>query len=109
MPDMKIVDIGAKTLARYEKVIAEAATVLWTGPMGAFELDRFGRGTEGIAKAMARAKGRTIVAGGDTITALRRSAAPEDISYISTGGGAVIHLLAGEELPAYEALEDRPS
>jgi phosphoglycerate kinase len=102
-----ILDIGPDTAARYAKMIADAGTVVWNGPVGVFEFDAFGKGTETLARAIAASKAFSIAGGGDTLAAVDKYGIAEDISYISTGGGAFLEFLEGKELPAVTALEAR--
>lgn len=97
-------DIGPKTADHYAKVIKNAKTVLWNGPMGVFEMKKFASGTLSIAKAMAKVKGTTIVGGGDSIFALSQSGLEDKITHVSTGGGATLEYLEGKKLPGVEAL-----
>jgi phosphoglycerate kinase len=106
IPDgMKGVDIGPQTIERYRSEIARARTVFWNGPMGIFEVEPFSRGTMTIANAIADSGAVTIVGGGDSIAALARSGRSDDITHISTGGGASLELLEGRTLPGIAALE----
>ncbi len=100
-------DIGAATRARYAAIIAAARTVLWNGPMGVFEWDRFAEGTMSIAEAVADSSATSVVGGGDSVSALKRSGRSGDITHVSTGGGASLELLEGRTLPGIEALERR--
>ena len=97
-------DIGPETVARFGSVIANAARVFWNGPMGVFEWPAFRAGTAGVADAVARCAGFTVVGGGDSVAALRRLGREADVSHLSTGGGVGLTLLEGRELPAVEAL-----
>lgn len=97
-------DIGEKTLALYEKAISESSTILWNGPMGVFEWDAFAKGSLGIAQAMAKAKGTTIIGGGDSVSAANKAGVAEDIDHISTGGGATLEYLEGKLLPGVRVL-----
>ena len=97
-------DIGPETIHRFQTEIGSAKTVVWTGPMGAFELPPFSRGTEAIAEALARSEAFTVIGGGETGEAVAKTGWAKDISYISTGGGACLALLRGKTLPALEAL-----
>ncbi len=105
--DEMILDIGPETSARYASLIEKAGTVVWNGPVGVFEFDQFGRGTETLAKAIAASKAFSIAGGGDTLAAVEKYQVENKISYISTGGGAFLEFLEGKELPAVAALEKR--
>ena len=98
-------DIGPKTIARYNAVIAGAKTVVWNGPMGVFEIDAFAQGTIGVAKAVAAVKGTTIIGGGDSVAAVARAGVADKMTHISTGGGASLEFLGGQTLPGVKALE----
>jgi phosphoglycerate kinase len=97
-------DIGPKSAERYAAVIAEAGTVFWNGPMGAFELDPFAAGTRRVAEAVAAAPGTTVVGGGDSAAALTEFGLADEVDHLSTGGGATLELLEGKPLPGVEAL-----
>ena len=99
-------DVGPRTADAYAKSIGAAGTVLWNGPMGAFELEPFAAGTRIVAEAMAKAPGTTVVGGGDSVAALRQFGLAEQIDWLSTGGGASLELLEGKRLPGVEALPD---
>jgi phosphoglycerate kinase len=99
-------DIGPATVARYAEGIATAGTVFWNGPMGAFELEPFAAGTRGVAEAVARAPGMTVVGGGDSAAALTRFGLEHSVDHLSTGGGATLELIEGAVLPGVQALED---
>ncbi|HEY0178634.1 MAG TPA: phosphoglycerate kinase [Dokdonella sp.] len=102
-----ILDIGPDTARRYAELIARAGTVVWNGPVGVFEFDAFGRGTETLARAIAASDAFSIAGGGDTLAAIEKYGVAERISYISTGGGAFLEFLEGKELPAVAALNAR--
>ena len=102
-----ILDIGPDTAARYAALIAKSGTVVWNGPVGVFEFDAFGKGTETLANAIAASKAFSIAGGGDTIAAVEKYGVEKSISYISTGGGAFLEFLEGKELPAVAALKAR--
>lgn len=104
--DDMILDIGPDTAARYARMIADAGTVVWNGPVGVFEFDAFGRGTETLARAIAASKAFSIAGGGDTLAAVDKYGIADDIGYISTGGGAFLEFLEGKTLPAVEALQN---
>ncbi len=103
----KILDAGPETIAEYGKVIANAATVVWNGPMGVFEVPAFAVGTFGIAKALAESKCVSIVGGGDSASAIQKSGLADKITHISTGGGASLEMLEGIALPGVAALQDK--
>jgi len=102
-----ILDIGPETAKRYAELIAKAGTVVWNGPVGVFEFDAFGKGTETLARAIAASKAFSIAGGGDTLAAVDKYGIEKDVSYISTGGGAFLEFLEGKELPAVAALKAR--
>ena len=102
-----ILDIGPDTAARYAALIRNAGTVVWNGPVGVFEFDAFGKGTETLARAIAASKAFSIAGGGDTLAAVDKYGIADDIGYISTGGGAFLEFLEGKELPAVTALKQR--
>jgi phosphoglycerate kinase len=99
-------DIGPRSAQAYAQAVAEAGTVLWNGPMGAFELGPFAGGTRTVAEAVAKAPGTTVVGGGDSVAALNQFGLEERVDWVSTGGGASLELLEGKELPGVEALLD---
>ena len=105
--DDMILDIGPDTAARYAAMIAEAGTVVWNGPVGVFEFDAFGKGTEALARAIAASNAFSIAGGGDTLAAVDKYGIEDGVSYISTGGGAFLEFLEGKELPAVAALAAR--
>ena len=105
--DDMILDIGPQTAQAYAELIAKAGTVLWNGPVGVFEFDAFGRGTEAVARAIAASPAFSIAGGGDTLAAVDKYGIEADVSYISTGGGAFLEFLEGKELPAVAALKAR--
>ncbi len=105
--DDMILDIGPDTARRYAGMIAKAGTVVWNGPVGVFEFDAFGHGTETLARAIAASQAYSIAGGGDTLAAVDKYGIEADVSYISTGGGAFLEFLEGKELPAVSALKAR--
>lgn len=105
--DDMILDIGPQTAARYAELIKAAGTVVWNGPVGVFEFDAFGKGTQTLARAIAASKAFSIAGGGDTLAAVDKYGIEDDVSYISTGGGAFLEFLEGKELPAVAALKAR--
>ena len=102
-----ILDIGPQTAAHYAGLIAKAGTVVWNGPVGVFEFDAFGKGTETLARAIAASSAFSIAGGGDTLAAVDKYGIADQVSYISTGGGAFLEFLEGKELPAVTALKAR--
>lgn len=102
-----ILDIGPATAQRYAALIAKAGTVVWNGPVGVFEFDAFGNGTETLAHAIADSKAFSIAGGGDTLAAIEKYGVEDGISYVSTGGGAFLEFVEGKTLPAVAMLEAR--
>lgn len=102
-----VLDIGPDTARRYAALIAGAGTVVWNGPVGVFEFDAFGKGTETLARAIAASDAFSIAGGGDTLAAVDKYGIADDVSYISTGGGAFLEFLEGKTLPAVAALARR--
>jgi len=103
--DKMALDIGPKTIAAYEQVVAGARTIIWNGPMGVFEMPPFDRGTVALAKAVAASGAVSVVGGGDSEKAVKSAGVAGKISHISTGGGASLEFLGGIELPGVAALE----
>jgi phosphoglycerate kinase len=108
-PHELILDIGPATAQRFAALLADAGTILWNGPVGVFEFDAFGRGTETLAKAIAASPAFSLAGGGDTLAAIEKYGVESGISYISTGGGAFLEFVEGKTLPAVAALEARAS
>jgi len=107
-PDWQGLDIGPKSVAAIEDVVATAKTIVWNGPAGVFELPRFAVGTNAIARAVAANKTATsIIGGGDSVSAINQAGVAEQITHISTGGGASLEFLEGKKLPGVEALTDK--
>ncbi|MEO8966752.1 MAG: phosphoglycerate kinase [Solirubrobacteraceae bacterium] len=105
VPDgMMGLDIGPRTAAAYGEIVLTAGTVFWNGPMGAFELEPFSAGTRHVARAVAGAPGVTVVGGGDSVAALQRFGLGDEVTHLSTGGGAALELIEGRPLPGVEAL-----
>lgn len=102
--DWMALDIGPQTVELFKKVITEAGTIVWNGPMGAFEMDAFAQGTETVARAVAESAALSITGGGDSNAAVSKFGVADDISYMSTGGGAFLMLMEGKELPGVVAL-----
>jgi len=105
--DDMIFDIGPDTASKLAKIIANAGTVVWNGPVGVFEFDQFGNGTRAIAQAIADSNAFSIAGGGDTLAAIDKYGIGDKVSYISTGGGAFLEFLEGKKLPAVAMLEER--
>ncbi|HEX5538248.1 MAG TPA: phosphoglycerate kinase [Methylophilaceae bacterium] len=106
-PDDMIFDIGQKSAQELADIIMRAGTVVWNGPVGVFEFDQFGAGTKTIAEAIAKTDAFTLAGGGDTIAAIQKYDIYDQVSYISTAGGAFLEFLEGKKLPAVEILEQR--
>ena len=107
IPDnMMGLDIGPKTIKLFKNELKKAKTVVWNGPLGVFEFENFSKGTEKIAKAVAKVKGKTIVGGGDSIAAVHRLGKTKKITHISTGGGASLQMLEGKPLPGVEVIDN---
>jgi phosphoglycerate kinase len=107
IPDgWQALDIGPKTTATYQQVIAQSKTVVWNGPMGVFEMKSFKTGTESVATSMVQVDGTTIIGGGDSVAAVEQAGVADQMSHISTGGGASLEFMEGKELPGVTILED---
>ncbi len=105
--DDMVFDIGPDSAAALAKILAEAGTIVWNGPVGVFEFDQFGAGTEAIAHAIANSSAFSIAGGGDTLAAVDKYAIADKVSYISTGGGAFLEFLEGKTLPAVAVLAEK--
>lgn len=105
--DDMIFDIGPKSAEHLAEILKEAKTIVWNGPVGVFEFDQFGAGTEAISKAIAESDAFSIAGGGDTLAAVDKYGIKDKVSYISTGGGAFLEFLEGKELPAVAILVER--
>ncbi len=105
--DDLILDIGKQTAQELAEILKNAGTIVWNGPVGVFEIDKFAQGTKTIAQAIAKSKAFSIAGGGDTLAAIAKYDIADDINYISTGGGAFLEMLEGKVLPALEILSKR--
>jgi phosphoglycerate kinase len=105
--DEMILDIGPDTADALGALLQQAGTIVWNGPVGVFEFDQFGEGTRAIANAIARSKAFSLAGGGDTLAAIEKYGVEDQISYISTGGGAFLEFVEGKVLPAVAVLETR--
>ena len=105
--DELILDIGPDTMASFADILRSAGTIIWNGPVGVFEFDRFGAGTKALAEAIAESDAFSIAGGGDTLAAIDKYGVADRISYISTGGGAFLEFVEGKTLPAVAMLEKR--
>ncbi|HSW71045.1 MAG TPA: phosphoglycerate kinase [Gammaproteobacteria bacterium] len=105
----KILDIGPDTIKQWVGLIKKAKTIIWNGPVGAFEFDAFSEGTKAISKAIGASKAFVVAGGGDTLAAIEKYRIATKVDYISTGGGAFLAFLEGKSLPAIQALEQRQS
>jgi len=103
----RVLDVGPKTLTTFESALAGARTVLWNGPLGAFEMPNFAKGTFALAKILANLQATTIVGGGDSASAVKKSGLAEKFTHISTGGGASLEFLEGQVLPGVAVLDDK--
>ncbi|MGH7621122.1 MAG: phosphoglycerate kinase, partial [Gemmatimonadaceae bacterium] len=105
--DDLILDLGPRSVAALQRIVAAAGTIVWNGPVGVFEFDAFAAGTRALAEAIAASAAYSIAGGGDTIAAIHKFGVADRISYISTAGGAFLEFLEGKTLPAVAALEAR--
>lgn len=106
-PQDKILDIGSHTTTRYAAVLASAKTIIWNGPLGAFEYPAFSKGTLVVAKMVADSEAYSLVGGGETVAAVEKAKVADYISYLSTGGSAFLSYCEGKSLPAIVALENK--
>ncbi len=100
-------DIGPESITLFTDALKDAKTVVWNGPMGVFEMEAFSKGTVDIAKAVAESDAVSIIGGGDTVSAIKKAGVKDQVSFVSTGGGASLELLEGKELPGIVALTDK--
>ena len=100
------VDIGPKTIELYQDAIVGAATILWNGPMGVFEIEESSKGTFAVAETVANSSAVSIIGGGDSVKALNRSGHSQNVTFMSTGGGASLEFLEGKELPGVSVLDN---
>jgi phosphoglycerate kinase len=105
--DDLIMDVGPKTSERIARAVEKAGTIVWNGPLGVYEFDQFGAGTQALAKAIAGSNAFSLAGGGETLAALAKYGVTDKLSYVSTGGGAFLEFLEGKKLPAVEILEQR--
>ena len=105
--DDLIMDVGPKTSERIVRAVQKAGTIVWNGPLGVYEFDQFGAGTQALAKAIAGSNAFSLAGGGETLAALAKYGVTDKVSYVSTGGGAFLEFLEGKKLPAVEILEQR--
>lgn len=103
----RILDIGPRTVEAFSDIVQRASTVVWNGPMGVFEFEKFAKGTFEIAKAIAESEATGIIGGGDSTSAIKKSGLDDKITHISTGGGASLEMLEGKTLPGLAALDDK--
>ena len=102
-------DIGPETVESFRGYLEEAKTVFWNGPMGVFEMDAFAKGTEGVARAVAESEATSVIGGGDSVAAVNKLGLEDEMSHISTGGGASLEYVEGKELPGVAVLPDKES
>jgi phosphoglycerate kinase len=100
-------DIAEKTIKEFSSVIENSKTILWNGPMGVFEMEKFSKGTTAVAKAIAEATSKgaySLIGGGDSVAAINKNGLADKVSYVSTGGGAMLEYMEGKKLPGITAI-----
>jgi phosphoglycerate kinase len=97
-------DVGPETVDLFERRLADAKTIFWNGPMGVFEIEAFAKGTEGVSRAVAASGATSVVGGGDSVAAVGKLGLDDEMSFISTGGGASLEYVEGKELPGVAVL-----
>ncbi len=103
----RMLDVGPKTLARYQEALKDAKLIVWNGPVGVFEMPKFAEGTFALAKMLAESKAITVIGGGDSASAVKKAGVAKQMTHVSTGGGASLEFLEGKELPGVKALLDK--
>ena len=98
-------DIGPVTIEKYKRILMGSKTIVWAGPIGVFEFEKFEHGTKSVAYIMAESGAKTIIGGGDSVTAIEKFGIQDRFTHISTGGGASLEVLSGNLLPAVKAME----
>lgn len=104
--DWQALDIGPKTVEHFSQIVSESKLIVWNGPMGVFEYDAFSNGTKGVAEALAKTEGYTVIGGGDSASAVEKFNLADQMDHISTGGGASLEFMEGKVLPGVAALDD---